>query len=47
MIYHCADGGAPLAQLLVHLQESVQRQGEARNSLGNEPKAVAMNAAGE
>ena len=26
---HCADGGAPVAQTLVSLEESVQRQGKA------------------
>ena len=39
---HCADGGAAVARSLVSLQESVQRQAEDKQSLGNEPETIAM-----
>ena len=39
---HFADGRAPVAHLLMSLQESVQRQGETEQSLGNEPETMAM-----
>ena len=39
---HCADGRAPVARLLMSLQESMQRQGETEQSLGNEPETMAM-----
>ncbi len=39
---HCADGRATFARSVMSLQESVHRQDEDKQSLGNEPEAMAM-----